>query len=197
MNNRRLARFAALAAVLAMALAACGGDDAATTTTAAMDDMENMDDMDMSDDAAMDMNMGDPDATRADEVDGAEVVTGSFELLDTRPPDDYEDVTGEAWLARHDDGTTVTIELQGLVPGVEYISHLHAEGCATNGGPHFQFEEGGSVMPPNEIHLAFTADENGDGFMTAENHRTVDDRAVAVVVHPTDLLDNKIACAEF
>ena len=151
----------------------------------------------MTDMTEMTMNMGDPDATRADEIDGGDLVTGSFELLDTRPQG-YDDVTGTAWMARHDEGTTVTIEVSGLEPGAEYISHVHAQPCDTdNGGPHYQFEVGGDVMPPNEIHLLFTADEDGNGFMTAENDRTVDDRAVAVVVHPVDLTDNKIACADF
>ena len=117
-------------------------------------------------------------------------------LLDTRPSG-YDDMTGTAEMARHDGGTTVTIEVSGLQPGVEYISHVHAEPCSNNGGPHYQFEVGGSELPPNEIHLLFTADEDGNGFMTAENDLTVDERAVAIVVHPVDLIDNKIACADF
>jgi Cu/Zn superoxide dismutase len=144
----------------------------------------------------MEMNMGDPDATPASEVAGAEVVTGEFMLLTTRPPG-YDDVTGTAYMARHDSGTTVTVEVSGLEPGVEYISHVHAEACSNNGGPHYQFEVGGETVPPNEIHLLFTADEEGNGFMTAENAQTVDERAVAIVVHPVDLIDNKIACADF
>jgi hypothetical protein len=80
---------------------------------------------------------------------------------------------------------------------MEYISHVHAEPCSNNGGPHYQFEVGGSEVPPNEIHLLFTADEDGNGFMTAENAQTTDERAVAIVVHPVDLIDNKIACADF
>jgi Cu/Zn superoxide dismutase len=144
----------------------------------------------------MAMNMGDPDATPASEVAAGELVSGVFALLDTRPSG-YDDVAGTADMARHDGGTTVTIELSGLQPGVEYISHLHAEPCSNNGGPHYQFEVGGSEMPPNEIHLLFSADEDGNGFMTAENARTADERAVAIVVHPVDLIDNKIACADF
>ena len=52
-------------------------------------------------------------------------------------------------------------------------------------------------MPPNEIHLAFTAAADGTGFMTAENDQTVGPDARSVVVHPIELLDNKVACAEF
>ncbi len=183
-------RFGALLLALAMVLAACGDSDEAADTTVMGDGMEMDDGMDMA------MNMGDPEATPASEVAGGELVSGTFALLDTRPSG-YDDVTGTAEMARHDGGTTVTVELSGLQPGVEYISHVHAEPCSNNGGPHYQFEVGGSEVPPNEIHLLFTADEDGNGFMTAENAQTVDERAVAIVVHPVDLIDNKIACADF
>lgn len=187
-EKRPRLRSGALILTLVMVLAACGGSDETADTTAMGDEMA------MGDDMAM--NMGDPDATPASEVAGAELVSGTFMLLDTRPSG-YDEVTGTAELARHDDGTTVTIELAGLQPGTEYISHIHAEPCTNNGGPHYQFEVGGSEVPPNEIHLLFTADEDGNGSMTAENDRTVDERAVAIVVHPVDLIDNKIACADF
>jgi Cu/Zn superoxide dismutase len=187
MRHSRL-RFIALTLSLAMVLAACGGADDTTDTTV-MDT-----EMDMGD--GMTMNMGDPSATPASEVPEAELVSGEFTLLDTRPSG-YDGVTGTADMARHDAGTTVTVELSGLQPQVEYISHVHAEPCSNNGGPHYQFEVGGPEVPPNEIHLLFTADEDGNGFMTAENAQTVDERAVAVVVHPVDLIDNKIACADF
>jgi len=52
-------------------------------------------------------------------------------------------------------------------------------------------------MPPNEIHLAFTSDDGGNGFMTAENHQIAGLDAVAFVVHPADLIDNKLACVDF
>ncbi len=189
-NDHPRLRIGALLLALAVVLAACGGSEESTDTTAMGDEMAMGDGMDMA------MNMGDPDATPASEVAGGELVSGTFALLATRPSG-YDDVTGTAEMARHDGGTTVTIELAGLQPGGEYISHVHAEPCSSNGGPHYQFEVGGSEVPPNEIHLLFTADEDGNGFMTAENDETVDERAVAVVVHPLDLVDNKIACADF
>lgn len=187
--SRRHRRALVFMAVVGLIASACASDTSKETTS-------TLADMGTDADMAMPMNMGDPDATAATEVEGAELSTGTFGLLDTRPPG-YDDVVGTAWLARHDGGTTVTIAVTGLEPGVEYISHVHAGPCSDNGGPHFQFEEGGSVMPPNEIHLQFTADGDGVGFMTAENDRTVDERAVAIVVHPLDLIDNKVACAEF
>jgi Cu/Zn superoxide dismutase len=189
-NGYSRVRFGTLLLALTMVLAACGDSDEAADTTVMADGMEMDDGMDVA------MNMGDPDATPASEVAGGELESGTFALLDTRPSG-YDDVTGTAEMARHDGGTTVTVELSGLQPGVEYISHVHAEPCSNNGGPHYQFEVGGSEVPPNEIHLLFTADEDGNGFMTAENTQTVDERAVAIVVHPLDLIDNKIACADF
>lgn len=181
-------RLGALAVSLTVLVAACGGSDETSDTTVMSDEMAMGD--------GMEMNMGDPDATPASEVPDAELVSGTFAVLDTRPSG-YDDVAGAAEMARYDGGTTVTIRLSGLEPGGEYISHVHADVCANNGGPHYQFEVGGSEVPPNEIHLRFTADEDGNGFMTAENSQTVDERAVAVVVHPVDLVDNKIACADF
>lgn len=213
MRSKKPARLVrALAVLLALALvaAACGDDDDEVGTSDDGGDdasmaMDDGGDMEMSDDGqmAMDdngdnaaMNMGDPDATPAGDVPGADVVEGTFVLLDTRP-DGYDDVTGTAQLARYDGGTTVTTEVFGLMPGEDYISHVHAQSCAEDGGPHYKFDPDGSDMPPNEIHLAFTADEEGRGYTTAENDMVAGDDAVAFVVHPVDLLDNKIACVDF
>ena len=182
-----------LLAALALAAAACGGNDAGPTSTSmAMDDTSEMGDMG----DGMAMNMGDPNAPRADAISGADLARAEFTLLDTRPPG-YDAVSGTAWIARHDAGTTVTLELSGLQPGVEYIAHLHEAGCADKGGPHFKFDPDGTDVPPNEIHLAFEADGDGSGFMTAENAQTVGADARSVVVHPVEFLDNKVACAEF
>lgn len=186
---------------LALMAAACGDSadslDSSSTTTPDSSAEPPLDEMSEGMDPAMgEMNMGDVTAVRADDVAGAEVVTADFVLLDSRPPG-YEEAAGAAWLARHELGTTLTIELTGLVPEASYIAHLHEGGCAEAGGDHFKFDPNGSDVPPNEIHLAFGADSAGVGFMTAENHATAGDRARSVVVHPSDLLDNKLACAEF
>lgn len=193
---------ALLIILLVLGATACRSTDSTATTPpagpgdAAMTDdgMDGMDAMDGMD--GMAMNMGDPEAVPAGDVPGADLVEGTFELLETRPQG-YDGVTGTAVLARHDAGTTVTLRLEGLQPGTAYISHVHAGTCAEGGGDHFQFDSNGSDVPPNEIHLAFNGSPEGAGFMTAENDRTVDERAVSVVVHPVELIDNKIACAEF
>jgi hypothetical protein len=145
----------------------------------------------------MDMDMGDADATPADDVDGAALARGEYALMDTRPAG-YDDVVGTAVIARSPQGTTITTELSGLLPNVDYIGHAHAKACGDdNAGPHYQFEVGGADVPPNEIHLAFTSDGNGDGFMTAENAQIAGVEAVAFVVHPVEFIDNKIACVDF
>lgn len=189
----------AAALALALVASACGSDsEEATATTEAESAVEDT----AMDDTAMDgmdmdgMNMGDASATRADEVVGAALATGELMLLDTRPQG-FDDVAGTAWIARHSAGTTVTVEVEGLLPDADYISHLHADVCANSGGDHYQFEIGGSDMPPNEIHLAFTSDADGNGFMTAENHQIAGLDAVAFVVHPVNLIDNKVACLDF
>ncbi|MEM9039586.1 MAG: hypothetical protein AAGD33_06800 [Actinomycetota bacterium] len=206
-----------VATTAVLVLAACGSDDsdAGSGVDGDNDAMVDMDDMpeetaDMADDAMdvmdddamadmdmMDMNMGDPDATPADEVEGAALASGEFALLDTRP-EGYDDLAGAAAIARHAAGTTVTTEITGLLPNVEYISHVHELPCSDeNGGDHFQFVEGDVEVPPNEIHLAFTSDNDGNGFMTAENDAVAGETAVSFVVHPREFIDNKIACVDF
>ncbi len=183
-------RSIALVAAMGLALAACGSDG----SDGAMSDGE-MPHGEMPH-GERPMNMGDPNATRASDVADAEIATGSFELLDTRP-EGYDEVTGTATIARSDDGTTITVELTGLQPGEDYISHLHDGPCRDRGGDHYQFDPEGMDTPPNEIHLAFTSDAEGNGSMTAENDQKAGPEGESVVVHPVDLIDNKIACAQF
>ncbi|MFT4773732.1 MAG: hypothetical protein ACI9ME_001034 [Ilumatobacter sp.] len=191
-----IARRLAVPALLALGLAACGSDT--NSSSADMADMDmDMADMDMDTADMADMNMGDPDATPADDVAGASLARGEFVLMDTRPAG-YDAVAGTAVIARHTAGTTVTTELTGLEPNVEYISHVHAQACTDgNAGDHYQFEIGGATTPPNEIHLAFTSDNDGNGFMTAENAQIAGVEAVAFVVHPAEFMDNKVACVDF
>lgn len=182
--NRRPAA-AAVAASLLLTLAACG-DDAEPTSTEAGEDMGEMD---MS-------AMNEPDATPADEVEG-DLAQGDFVVLDTAPPGSDE-VAGEAFLAQDDGGTTVTIRMIGLEPGVEYVSHLHDAGCTVDdGGDHFKFDPQGGDTPPNEVHLGFTATEQGTGQATVTNDQRVEDGAPSIVVHPAEATDNRLACADF
>ncbi|WP_394931535.1 superoxide dismutase family protein [uncultured Ilumatobacter sp.] len=197
-----IAWLVAVPALLALGLTACGSNTDSTSAadepaTTEMADMNTNMDTNMDMDMDMDMNMGDADATPADDVAGASLARGQFVLMDTRPAG-YDDVAGTATIARHTAGTTVTTELTGLEPNVDYISHVHAQACANgNAGAHYQFEIGGAATPPNEIHLAFTSDNNGTGFMTAENAQIAGVDAVSFVVHPAEFIDNKVACVDF
>jgi hypothetical protein len=190
-------RVAVIPALLALGLAACGSDAADSTgdeTTASTEAPMSTDMDDMGD---MDMNMGDAEATPADEVVDAALARGAYTLMDSRPAG-YDNVAGTAVIARSPRGTTITTELTGLLPNVDYISHAHAKPCTVdNAGPHYQFEVGGSESPPNEIHLAFTSDNDGNGFMTVENPQIAGTDAVAFVVHPTEFIDNKVAWVDF
>ncbi len=180
---RRLTTTSSALALLLLG-AACGNDTGDEIGTGdGMGDMSGM-------------VMDEPDATPADQVDG-DVESGDFTVLDTAPPGS-EDVAGEAYLAQDDDGTTVTVRLTGLVPDTGYVSHLHTQTCEQDaGGEHFKLDPTGGDSPPNEVHLAFISSADGSGEATITNDARVGDGAPAVVVHPADAMDNKLACADF
>lgn len=187
-------KMAMTGATVALVVAACGTAGAETpdmTTTApqaaATTIVESMDH------ESTNMNMGDPHATPAYDVPGAAVVSGPFEAL---PNVDTNGISGTAWLARHTGGTTVSIELASLEPGTDYASHVHADVCNAQGGPHYRHDQAGMAHPPNEIHLAFTAGSDGKAMMTAENPTVASDLAVSVVVHEAGDGSAKLACAD-
>ncbi len=101
----------------------------------------------------------------------------------------YSEVAGKAELERSGGGTTVSLDVTGLRPKTAYVAHLHTGGCgqADPGGPHFQFEKGGSEERPNEIHLEFTSDADGEGEAEATSKREVPPgEAGSVVIHLED-----------
>ena len=77
------------------------------------------------------------------------------------------------------------LRLSSLLPNTDYISHVHEEPCSTGGGAHYRFDPDAGEPPPNEIHIDFTSDDEGTGFMTAENANQVDESAHSVIVHTT------------
>ena len=157
---------------------------------AGMEGMDGMGDMDLSE-------LNEPDATPADELAGADLESGLFRVLDTAPPNS-EAVSGQAWLAQDESGTTVTVRLRGLVPGDTYMAHLHEQPCGRDAaGDHFAFDPDGPEVPPNEVHLGFVASAEGTGVATVTNDRRVGDGARAIVVHPAAAMDNRLACADF
>ncbi|HEX5984531.1 MAG TPA: hypothetical protein VFY69_10025 [Solirubrobacterales bacterium] len=114
-----------------------------------------------------------------------EIVTGEMIALADAPPA-YAEVSGKAELGRGEKGTTVRLSVSGLEPNTAYIAHLHTGGCdqPDPGGPHFQFEKGGSEEPPNEIHLEFTSDAKGNAEAQTRSKREVPPgEAGAVVIH--------------
>ena len=113
------------------------------------------------------------------------VRTGEFELVDGAP-DGFDGAGGSAEIVRSDDGTEVSLDVEGLPPEGTFAAHLHAGGCdqPDPGGPHFRFELNGAEMPPNEIHLPFETDGEGAGSSDATNDQTVpEDEGLSVVIH--------------
>jgi hypothetical protein len=114
-----------------------------------------------------------------------EIVSGKLVPLADVPPA-YSDVSGEADLTRGDESSTMSVSARGLEPDTAYIAHLHTGGCdqADPGGPHFQFEKGGSEEPPNEIHLQFTSDAAGEAKARVKSEQPVPPgEAGSIVLH--------------
>lgn len=194
-TRTRLAVCCTAVAATAALLSGCGSDSSGSTSKkhdAAASESHSKDMKGMHGKA-----MGDPSATPAGKIPDADVVKGSFKILNTRPPG-MDDVKGTAWQAQGPKGTTVTVDLTGLKPGDTYMAHLHSDHCsADNGGEHFQFKKGGPAKPPNEIHLMFKADKAGAAMTTVNNKKKTGKDTVALVVHPHKAQDNRIACADF
>ncbi len=130
-----------------------------------------------------DMEMGSSDGPRADDVEGATLRTAAFVVLDGAP-EAMTGASGTAYLAL-DEGTTLTVDVEGLPAGTAVVGHLHAESCATSGGAHFQLDADGGDTPPNEVHLAATADADGMLSVTVTNEMAATD-AMSVVIHAAD-----------
>ncbi len=128
------------------------------------------------------------DSTSSTGGEESATVSGKFAPVSDAPAG-YSNVSGEAELERTDGGTVVSLEVSGLEPKTQYMAHLHTGGCdqANPGGPHFQFEKGGSEEPPNELHLRFTSDAAGEGEATTSSKREVPTgEAGSVVLHLDD-----------
>ena len=131
-------------------------------------------------------------ATSAADVADAQLTQGTFSVL----PGAVGQATGTAWIARHANGTTVTVGLRQLTPLTEFISHVHVAPCSALGGAHYQFEAGGDHQPSNEIHLAFSSDVHGDAMSTVTNDRVAGDDAISIVIHEASDAAPKMLCAD-
>lgn len=195
-------RTAALLVTPVLLLAACGGS-ADDPVAGGMDGMSGSDGMSGMDGMG-DMVMDEPDAPTAAEVaadhDAVTLLQADFDRFDDTP-ERFADAGGTVAVALAPEGfeqapgTTVTLQLSGLPAGEEIISHLHALPCSERGGPHFQFDPEGSTMPPNEVHLAGTPDEDGTLTLNVTNERPADP-AQAIVFHPRSDTDTYVACAD-
>ncbi|MGZ5334901.1 MAG: hypothetical protein ACXWZ6_05585 [Solirubrobacterales bacterium] len=119
------------------------------------------------------------------EDENEETRSGAFELL-AETPSGFGQLSGDAEMTRSDDGTEVSVQLAGLRPDTEYVSHVHSGTCdqLDAGGPHFKFDLNGPEEPPNEIHLMFTSDAEGVGEASASNDQRVpDEEGNTVVLH--------------
>lgn len=131
---------------------------------------------------------GSSDDTTETSGEESAAVSGEFVSLAEEPAGDFQ-VMGEAELERSDSGTAVSLDVSGLEPKTHYIAHLHTGGCGQPdpGGPHFQFEPGGSEEPPNEIHLEFTSDAAGEAEAQTRSKRQVPaGEAGSIVLHEAE-----------
>ena len=132
---------------------------------------------------------------RGDRSHGTFVSVGEFSVLPGIGAP-YEGVTGTATMTRTLHGTTeVEVLVEGMPANTFAPVHVHVGSCAERGGDHFQFEPGGSVMPPNEIHPRFTSDAAGVGRGTMTAFAIAGNEARSVVIHDPNGV--KVACAEF
>lgn len=175
-------RLALVASAFAILASACGSSpvsmSAETTTTVHQHSETGHDD--------------DARATPATDVVDAQLIQGTFSVL----PGVDGQATGTAWIARHANGTTVTVELSQLTPLTEFISHVHVAPCSASGGAHYQFETGGDHHPPNEIHLAFSSDVHGNAMTTVTNDVVAGDDAISIVIHEASDAAPKALCAD-
>lgn len=202
-RNRRAGTMLAALAATALTLSACGGDaeeaveNAADTAGSTATTDAGQGDGHSGHDHSHEGAIGDPNATPANEIEGADLVEGTVEPLESAPAG-TDSVSGVAYLARHDEGTTVTIDVDGLQPDAAYMAHLHAQPCAEDdGGSHFMYDEKGEEVPPNEVHIAFTADAEGAVSTTVSNDNPNSEGAKSIVLHLDDEDGTKFACADF
>jgi superoxide dismutase, Cu-Zn family len=112
-------------------------------------------------------------------------------------------VSGHAQMVRTSSGaTTVSLHVEGLRPGGQYASHVHAAACAVGDADgHYKLDPAGPATPPNEIWPGdgpFVANDAGIANVNTQAAYTAGANAVAVVVHDLSLPStaNKVACAD-
>lgn len=131
------------------------------------------------------------------EKPSATVTKGSFVTYATGLDRGY-DISGHATMVRAPGGRTIVtthVRGYGIFPNTQYGSHVHKQACSdSNGGGHYQDEEGGAVDNVNEIWPILMTNSHGIGNGYAMNHFIAREEAQSVVVHDTD--GARIACAD-
>ena len=130
--------------------------------------------------------------------------TGAFRKVDN-PPEGTDDVKGTVEMEVGDDGTKVSVEVEGLEDKAVYVAHVHKDACAAAdpGGAHYKYDPDGGDQPPNEIHLD-VKNEDGKGTGEAENDDAATSEARSVVLHlkraanakKDETKPPKVACAD-
>lgn len=121
------------------------------------------------------------------------------------PPEGTAVVTGTAEMVVDDDGTKVTVDVEGLEEKASYVAFVYNDACAADepGGEHYMFDPE-STAESNMIHLPIEI-KDGKGTAEVKSDEPATTAARSVIIHlvrtPEAKKDEKtppkIACADF
>ncbi|WP_299275596.1 ThuA domain-containing protein, partial [uncultured Georgenia sp.] len=131
-------------------------------------------------------------------------VLGRSEAVFEPTDRDPGQIGGTATLVKSAEGTRVTVQVTGLLPGFEYPAHLHDGSCLDHGG-HYMHDPDGPAAPPNEIWVSSTSDPRGNlvpnqqGVARGSGSAdwTARQQPLSVHVHEPQLPGLPIGCADF
>lgn len=203
--------------MLALALAACGGDDdkepvdsgsnadASTSVDSGAHDASASQDGGGSEDASANMDSGSSDAGKDASSDTgisdaamdagkslAFAQGGKISALDAAT----SDASGAALLVRVDGGSLVSLQVSGLNPSTMYPAHVHNLPCAQQAGGHYQHVMDGGVNATNEVWPTLMTDDAGQGRSFVSVDKVLREDAVAIVVHDQAAPNPKLLCAD-
>lgn len=208
-------RLAATALGLTLVLAACGADpeeptapEAQDTATAAVTEDPTDEHADHEDHSTEEE---DPHANHGGghDVDLGSILiqvlgTSTGEFVAVEGASGEEVIEGTAVLETTEAGTSVTVQVAGLLAGNTYASHMH-DGSCTDVGGHYQDDPTGPMSPPNEIWASSSSDPSGD---LEPNHQGVATgsgsadwvprlQPLSVQIHAPVFPGLPISCADF
>lgn len=108
-----------------------------------------------------------------------------------------EEISGTAHMEVRASGTTVEVEVEGLLPDETYMSHVHEYPCeVADAGAHYQREPGGPVDADNELWPTVTPDAMGTASDSFEVEHVARGDAQSIVIHRmTPEGSPRVACA--